>query len=88
MPRSSTFLPGQRWRSDDGVVTLGNLSGGLKNDGELRRKTAERLIQTYGLKDVVFAKPVKAKKDHINTFYNLDHQVRFQLLVRDSSSWS
>jgi len=57
---------------DDGVVTLGNLSGGLKNDGELRRKTAASLIQAYGLKDVVFAKPVEAKKDHINTFYNLD----------------
>lgn len=56
----------------DGVVTLGNLNGGLKNDGELRRKTAERHIQAHGLKDVVFAKPVKAKKDHINTFYNLD----------------
>lgn len=55
-----------------GVATLGNLSGGLQNDGELRRKTADRLIETYGLKDVVFAKPVKAKRDHINTFYNLD----------------
>ena len=58
--------------SDDGVVTLGNLSGNLRNDGELRRKTADRLIQTYGLKDVVFAKPVEAKKDHIHPFYNLD----------------
>jgi len=56
----------------DGVATLGNLNGSLQNDGELRRKTADRLIEAYGLKDVVFAKPVKAKKDHINTFYNLD----------------
>ncbi|MGB3209382.1 MAG: cytidylate kinase-like family protein [Desulforhopalus sp.] len=56
----------------DGVVTLGNLNGTLKNNREQRRKTAERLIHTYGLKDVVFAKPVQAKKDHINTFYNLD----------------
>jgi hypothetical protein len=56
----------------DGVVTLDNLNGSLKNDSEQRRKIAARLIQTYGLKDVVFAKPVKAKKDHINTFYNLD----------------
>jgi len=59
---------------NEGVVTLGNLDGSLKNDSETRRKTAERLIETYGLKDVVFAKPVKAKKDHINTFYNLDLQ--------------
>jgi cytidylate kinase len=56
----------------DGVVTLGNLDGGLKNDKEVRRKTAERLILNYDLKDVVFAKPVKPKRDHINPFYNLD----------------
>lgn len=56
----------------DGVVTLSNLDGGLKNDEEIRRKTAERLIHSYDLKDVVFAKPVKTKKDHINPFYNLE----------------
>ena len=56
----------------DGAVTLGNLDGGLKNDKEVRRKTAERLILNYDLKDVVFAKPVKPKRDHINPFYNLD----------------
>ncbi len=59
---------------NDGVVTLGNLDGSLKNDNETRRKMVERLIETYEIKDVVFAKPVKAKKDHINTFYNLDLQ--------------
>ncbi|MGW8192849.1 MAG: cytidylate kinase-like family protein [Desulforhopalus sp.] len=56
----------------DGVVTLDNLDGGLKSDDEVRAKTAQRLIRTYDLKDVVFAKPVKARKDHINPFYNLD----------------
>ncbi|MCP4337685.1 MAG: cytidylate kinase-like family protein [Desulfobulbaceae bacterium] len=56
----------------DSVVTLSNLDGGLKNDGEIRRKTAERLILSHDLKDVVFAKPVKTKKDHINPFYNLE----------------
>lgn len=56
----------------DGVVTLDNLQGGLKNDGDLRRKTAERLIKNYGLKDVIFAKPVKAKKDYVNPFHNID----------------
>lgn len=66
------FSPRATVALEDGVIILDNLSGGLKNDGDLRRKTAERLIKTYGLKDVVFAKPVKAKKDHINTFYNLD----------------
>lgn len=56
----------------DSVVTLSNLDGGLKNDQEIRRKTAERLILSYDLKDVVFAKPAKTKKDHINPFYNLE----------------
>jgi cytidylate kinase len=56
----------------DGVVTLDNLQGGLKNDGDLRLKTAERLIKSYGLKDVIFAKPVKAKKDYVNPFHNID----------------
>ena len=56
----------------DRVVTLGNLDGGLKNDKEVRRKTTERLILTYDLKDVVFARPLKPKKDHINPFYNLE----------------
>lgn len=58
--------------SDDKVVTLGNLHGALKHDADLRHMTATKLIEVYGLKDVVFAKPVQAKKDHVNTFYNLD----------------
>lgn len=58
--------------SSDRVVTLGNLHGALKHDSDLRKKTAAKLIEAYGLKDVVFAKPVQAKKDHVNTFYNLD----------------
>ena len=66
------FAPRVTVMLDDGVVTLGNLDGALKNDGDQRRKTAAMLKQTYGLKDVVFAKPVKVKKDHINTFYNMD----------------
>lgn len=55
----------------EGVVTLGNLEGSLQNDKSLREKTVERLIEAYNIKDVVFAKPLKAKKDHINPFYNL-----------------
>lgn len=56
----------------DGVVTLGNVDGSLRSDKDLREKTAQRLIDTYKLKDVVYAKAVQAKKDHINPFYNLD----------------
>jgi len=56
----------------DGVVTLSNLDGVLKNNDDNRQEMTERLLRTYEIKDVVFAKPVKAKKDHINPFYNLD----------------
>lgn len=58
----------------DGVVTLANVDGNLKSDKALREKTAQRLIEAYNLKDVVFAKEVQAKKDHINPFYNLDYK--------------
>lgn len=56
----------------DGVVSLRNLEGGLKNNEELRLKTAEKLIRNYSIKNVVFDKPAKSKKDYINPFYNLD----------------
>jgi hypothetical protein len=29
-------------------------------------------MQSFSLKDVVFKEPLKAKKDYVNTFYNLD----------------
>jgi len=59
-------------KMDDGVICLGNLEGPLKSDKNIRRKTVETLIETYGVKDVIFEKPVRAKRDHINPFHNLD----------------
>lgn len=56
----------------EGVVALGNLEGRLQNDKDLRQKTAERLAEAYDIKGVVFAEATKAKKDHINPFYNID----------------
>jgi hypothetical protein len=29
-------------------------------------------MRLFGLKDVVFKESLKAKKDYVNTFYNLD----------------
>jgi phosphosulfolactate synthase (CoM biosynthesis protein A) len=57
---------------NDGIVVLGNLEGSLKSDKKARTRVAESIIQTYGVKDVVFEKPVKSRKHHINTFYNMD----------------
>ncbi len=67
-----SLAPRARVDIKDGIVTLGNLDGILKNDADFRKKTAKRLIEAYGLKDVVYAKSVKAKTDYINPFYNLD----------------
>ena len=66
------FSPETTVEVNDGVVTLSNLGGGLSDDEEIRRQTTERLIRSFGLKDVIFEEPVKAKKDYVNTFYNLD----------------
>lgn len=56
----------------DGIVTLSNLGGSLGYDEEIRRQTTERLMQSFDLRGVVFQEPLKAKKDYVNTFYNLD----------------
>ena len=56
----------------DGIITLGHLEGALKNNKELRRITAEMITTTFDVRDVVFAKPVVADKDHINPFFNID----------------
>ena len=55
-----------------GVVTLSNLEGRLQHDQDFRQKTAEKLIETYDIKDVVFAEATKSKMDHVNPFYNID----------------
>lgn len=56
----------------DGVVTLGQLEGSLKSDKDFREQTAKELAEEFNVQEVVFSKPVLAKKDHVNTFYNLD----------------
>ncbi len=72
------FAPRVTVAVEDGVVTLGNLNGALnldgalKTDSEQRRKTAAMLIEKYGVRDVIFEKPVKPKKDYINVFHNID----------------
>lgn len=66
------YAPRATIEYNDGVVTLGNLEGALRNDGDQRRKTAATIMTAYNVKDVVFAKPVVANKDHINPFFNID----------------
>jgi cytidylate kinase len=64
--------PKVRVSHKEGIVTLENLDGPLKSDAELRQNLALLLKEAYGLKEVIFAKPLKAHKDHINNFYNID----------------
>jgi cytidylate kinase len=66
------YAPHATIEYNDGIITLGNLEGLLKSDKEQRRKTTKMIVETYGVKDVVFAKPAVADKDHINPFYNID----------------
>lgn len=56
----------------DGVLTLSNLDGYLIFDSEKRRETSRKIIEEHGLKEVLFSGPTAGKKDHVNTFYNLD----------------
>ena len=66
------FSPKATVAIEDGVATIGNLSGSLANNKDQRTKTAEKLCADFNLKEVVFSDAVKVKRDHINTFYNID----------------
>jgi hypothetical protein len=57
---------------DDSVIALGNLEGPLKSDNTIRKEIIQEIQKSYGVKDVIFEHPVKAQKDYVNTFYNLD----------------
>ncbi|MBW1636922.1 MAG: cytidylate kinase-like family protein [Deltaproteobacteria bacterium] len=57
---------------DNGTVLLGNLEGGLKNNETVRRQIADAIVQTYGVEKVVFKKPVRPRKNHVNPFHNID----------------
>lgn len=56
---------------DDGVISLGNLEGGLKNK-DTQEEIRDSIIQTYNVKDVVFEQKNKIRRVHVNPFYNLD----------------
>ena len=57
---------------DEGIVMLGNLEGSLKNDKTIRNNTIDSIMETYGVKGVVFEKPVTGRNDHVNPFHNLE----------------
>jgi len=66
------YSPAVQVSIQDDVVTLANVDGNLKSDTSLRETISAKIKDTYHVKDVVFAKAIQAKKDHINPFYNLD----------------
>ena len=56
---------------DDGVVSLGNLAGDLKNK-DTQKEIRDSIMQTRSVKDVVFEQKSKIRRVHVNPFYNLD----------------
>ncbi len=56
---------------DDGVISLGNLEGDLKNK-DTQEEIRDSIMQTHSVKDVVFEKKNKIRRIHVNPFYNLD----------------
>lgn len=55
---------------DDDIVYLENLEGLLKTDKKTRQETADSIVQTYGVKDVIYATPIAAKNHYVNPFHN------------------
>lgn len=56
---------------DDGVVSLENLEGELKKKDK-QEEIRDSIIQTYGVKDVVYEQKSKIRRIHVNPFYNMD----------------
>ena len=57
---------------EDDVLVLHNLEGYLVDDAGRRKELREKYIKEYGVQDVVFDGQSHDRKDHVNTFYNLD----------------
>jgi len=56
---------------DDGVVLLENLEGDLKNK-DTQEEIRDSIMQTHGVKDVIFEQKSKIRRIHVNPFYNLE----------------
>ncbi len=56
---------------DDGIVLLRNLEGDLKSE-QTQQEIRDSIIQTYGVKDVVYKQKSKIRRVHVNPFYNMD----------------
>ncbi len=56
---------------DDGVISLGNLEGDLKNK-DTQEEIRDSIMQTHSVKDVVFEQKSKIRRVHVNPFYNLE----------------
>ncbi|MCP3890332.1 MAG: cytidylate kinase-like family protein [Desulfobulbaceae bacterium] len=62
-PRASVKL-------EDDIVYLSNVEGLLKSDKKKRQEISDSIIETYGVKDVIFTMPAAAKDNYVNPFYN------------------
>lgn len=62
-PRASVTM-------DEEIIYLDNVEGLLKTDKKTRQEVADSIIQSYGVKDVLYATPIAPKSHYVNPFYN------------------
>ena len=55
---------------DDDIVYIDNVEGLLNGDKKNRQEIIDYILETYGVKDVIFTTPTVAKNDYVNPFYN------------------
>ncbi|MFW2364957.1 MAG: AAA family ATPase [Desulforhopalus sp.] len=54
----------------DDIIYLDNVEGLLNSDKKTRQETAISIIETYGVKDVLYTTPIAPKNHYVNPFYN------------------
>lgn len=54
----------------EGTVYLENIEGLMKSDKKTRQEIADSIIQEYGVNDVIYRTPLRAKNHYVNPFHN------------------
>lgn len=62
--------PRATMKIEDDIVYIDNVEGLLKSDKKIRQEVIDYILETFGLKDVVFTTPTVAKNDYVNPFHN------------------
>ena len=57
-------------KMDDDIVYIDNVEGLLKTDNKNRQEITDYILETYGVKDVIFTNPTVPRNNYVNPFYN------------------